>query len=197
MTEWVSQAEAVRLLEELGDKISQPALSQYLKGHPEVVRRDGGPGRAQQIDWNSLKTSRATRSSRGPASQAALALPEPEARRSPAKSEETIDLSARRARADTDKAESDARRARILADEAEGRSIPKDVAINAFITAGLALTRAFEENRARAVDAIRASVDPREGSAAMREYETAVRTAFANALTDFAASADPALAAAE
>lgn len=67
-TEWVSQSEAVRLLAARDDEISQPALSQYLKKHPEVARQDGGPGKAQLIDFGSLVRSRATRRGRGPAS---------------------------------------------------------------------------------------------------------------------------------
>lgn len=195
MTEWVSQSEAVRLLADLGDNISQQALSQYLKGHPEVVRRDQGPGRSQLIDWNALKKSRGTRASRGPASQAQLPLSElmpaptmpPE--RTPERSGETVDLSARRARADTDRAEFEARRARILAEQAEGKLISRDDAVSAFTASGIALTRAFEEGRLVAVDDIRAAPERREALLAMKAYERKVRVAFVQALRDVAANA--------
>lgn len=200
MTQWVTQAEAVRLLADLGDTISQQALSLYLKGHPEVVREQNG--RSVRIDWDSLKRSRGTRSARGPASQSPLfeeaepTRPTETALRAP-RDPEAADLSARRARADTDRAESDARRAKILAAEAEGRVIGRDAAINAFVTAGIALVRAMEEGRVLAVDEIRAAVDNRSALQAMKVYERNLRTTFANTLTDFAQAEEPALAAAE
>ena len=69
-TLWVSQADAVQLLADAGDKISQQALSEYLKKHPEVAKRP--EGRRIWVHWPSLKSSRATRAARGPASQAPL-----------------------------------------------------------------------------------------------------------------------------
>lgn len=201
MTQCVTQAEAVRLLADLGDTISQQALSLYLKGHPEVVREQHG--RSVKIDWESLRRSRGTRNARGPASQSPLFEVETEptkptetAPRAP-RDPEAIDLASRRARADTDRAESDARRAKILAAEAEGRVIGRDAAINAFVTAGIALVRAMEESRVLAVDEIRAAVDNRAALQAMKTYERNLRTTFANALTDFAQAEEPALAAAE
>lgn len=203
-TVWVSQAEAVRLLADLGDPISQQALSLYLKGHPEVIR--SVEGRSVRIDWESLKTSRATRSARGPASSAVAAgplfAPEPSpthggAKASAPRDPVANDLSARRAQADTQRAESDARTAKIKADEAEGRVINRDAAVNAFVTAGIALVRAMEEGRVLAVDEIRAAADTREALAAMQRHERSMRTAFANSLTEFAVASEPALAAAE
>ena len=202
-TVWVSQADAVRLLADLGDPISQQALSLYLKGHPEVVR--SVDGRSVRIDWDSLKTSRATRSARGPVSSSAasgpLFAPEPlptpvGAKASAPRDPVANDLSARRAQADTQRAESDARTAKIRADEAEGRVINRDAAVNAFVTAGIALVRAMEEGRVLAVDEIRAAADTREALAAMQRHERAMRTAFANSLTEFAVASEPALAAA-
>lgn len=203
MTEWVSQSEAVRLLADLGDTISQQALSQYLKGHPEVVRRDQGPGRSQLIDWNALKKSRGTRTSRGPASQAPLPQSEPPAppmlplERPPERSGETVDLSARRARADTDRAEFEARRARILAEQAEGKLISRDDAVSAFTAAGIALTRAFEEGRLVSVDDIRAAPERRDALLAMKAYERKVRLAFVQALREIASDAVSEVVAAE
>lgn len=203
-TVWVSQAEAVRLLADLGDPISQQALSLYIKGHPEVVRKV--EGRSVRIDWESLKTSRATRSARGPAAVAVVAgplfAPEPSPTHGGAKASaprDTVanDLSARRAHADTQRAESDARTAKIKADEAEGRVINRDAAVNAFVTAGIALVRAMEEGRVLAVDEIRGAADTRAALAAMQRNERAMRTAFANSLTEFAVASEPALAAAE
>lgn len=203
MTEWVSQSEAVRLLADLGDTISQQALSQYLKGHPEVVRRDQGPGRSQLIDWDALKKSRGTRASRGPASQAQLPLVQPlpapilPPERTPERSGETVDLSARRARADTDRAEFEARRARILAEQAEGKLISRDDAVSAFTASGIALTRAFEEGRLVAVDDIRAAPERREALLAMKAYERKVRVAFVQALREVAMNAVVEVAATE
>jgi hypothetical protein len=85
----------------------------------------------------------------------------------------------------------------VLADEAEGRVIARDVAVNAFMAAGVALTRAFEENRRTVIDEVRAAKDAREAALILRTYEKRVRRGFANALTDLADAADPALAAAQ
>jgi len=195
---WVSQADALRLLGELGDRISQQGLSQYLKGHPEVNRQV--EGRTVRIDWTSLRNSRATRTGRGPAQAPALGplfeeerAAAPAGNRDPAKDE----LSARRARADTERAESDARRAAVLAAEAEKQVVNRDAATNAIVAAGIALLRAMEERRVLAVDEIRAAPDTREALIAMKRHEREIRTRFANALTDLAGASDPALAAAE
>lgn len=200
---WVSQAEAIGLLAAYGDKISQPALSQYLKGHPEVVRKQDG--RSVLIDWESLRTSRSTRASRGPAEAPAETLildvePSPtHGSGKPASVRDPIasDLSARRAQADTTRAEDDARLAKIKADMAEGRVIDRAAAENAFVTAAVALVRAMEEGRVLAVDEIRGAADTRAALAAMQRHERAMRTAFANSLTEFAVASEPALAAAE
>lgn len=199
MTEWVSQSEAVKLLAGLGDSISQPALSQFLKGHPEVERKDQGPGRGMLIDFAALKRARATRLSRGPASAPAgeLQLVPPEPPRSDPDRDFTADLSKRKAKADTESAEFNARRARILAEEAEGRLIDKDVAVRAFMASGVALLRSMEEGRRKAVDEIRAARDSREADIAMRKHETAMRAAFANALAELAIVADPVALAAQ
>lgn len=180
MTEWVSQAEALRVLAEAGDAISQPALSQYLKTHGEVPRKDGGAGKPTLIDIQALLASRESRRTRGPASAPErTADPDPDAK-------PINPLGDRKARADVDRAEADARRARILADEAEGRTIPKDVAVAAFMTAGVELTRAMEEQRRAVVEAMRAARDPREADLAMRAYERAVRAAFSHSLANLA-----------
>lgn len=195
MSEWVSQREALRLLKALGDDISQPALSQYMAKHPEVKRQSDGPGRPMRIEWESLKTSRISRRSRGPAEAPLLETPAAEAVTETAPEQTTpaakpdpgrSELSDRKAQADVSRSESDARRARILADEAEGRLIPRDVAVNAFMSAGTALVRSMEEKRRGLVDAIRASRDTREADLAVRSYETAVRQAFAGALNELA-----------
>ena len=55
----------------------------------------------------------------------------------------------------------------------------------------------MEEGRVLAVDEIRAAADTREALAAMQRHERAMRTAFANSLTEFAVASEPALAAAE
>lgn len=201
MTEWVSQSEARKLLADLGDVISQPALSQYLAGHPEITREEGGPGRPTKIDWHALKQSRSTRTSRGPASEPAAAprLPLMPPAGGPAavvRDRPRDELSERRAKADTDRAEFDARRARIQAEEAEGRLIPREKATGAFMAAGAALVTAQEEGRRGLIDKIRAAPDARSADLALRSYETAVRTAFATSLTEFAALADPDTAAA-
>lgn len=201
MTEWVSQSEAVRLLSAAGDKISQPALSQYLKGHPEVPCEAAAPGKAQKVDFHALKRSRETRNGRGPSSAPLLDLGDPE--QPPAPAAETRrggprdELGERKAVADTQRAEFDARRARILAEEAEGRLISRDVATAAFMSAGVALTRALEEGRRTLIDDLRSAPDARAAATVMRDYERAVRTGFANALAEFAAAADPQTAAAE
>lgn len=201
--QWVSQADAVQLLAASGDKISQQALSEYLKKHKEVATRP--EGRRIWVHWPSLKTSRATRTARGPASQAPLfdeartmePATAPDAAREAAPARPVNIFGDRRAQADTERAEADARRAKVLADEAEGRVINRDTAINAFTTAGIALVRAMEEARMTAVDEVRAANDVREAVLAMRKYENLVRSAFANRLTEFAAGEEPALAAAE
>lgn len=198
MTEWVSQSDAVKLLKALGDPISQPALSQYLKGHGEVPTQPGGAGRPTLIDFDALKRSRATRNGRGPSSAPLLDLaeagPPANARRG---EKEPSDLGARKARADTERAEFDARRARILAEEAEGALINRDVATAAFMAAGVALIRALEEGRRTVIEDIRAAADTRAADLVMRKYETQIRTGFAQALTEFAAAADPIAVAAE
>ena len=202
-TFWVSQADAVQLLADAGYKISQQALSEYLKKHPEVAKRQ--EGRRIWVHWPSLKSSRATRASRGPASQASLldVVPEPaasvpsEAASDAPKGRIVESLSARRAEADTARSEAEARRAKVLADEAEGRVISRDTAVNAFTSAGIALVRAMEEARMVAVEELRAANDVREAVLAMRKYENQVRAAFANRLTEFAVAAEPELAAAE
>ena len=202
-TLWVSQADAVQLLADAGDKISQQALSEYLKKHPEVAKRH--EGRRVWVHWPSLKASRATRASRGPASQAPLLdmarEPGPELpAEAPAEAPRVkiVDpLAARRAEADTARSEAEARRAKVLADEAEGRVISRDTAVNAFTSAGIALVRAMEEARMVAVDEVRAANDVREAVLAMRKYENQVRAAFANRLTAFAEAVEPELAAAE
>ncbi len=200
---WVSQADAVQLLADAGDKISQQALSEYLKKHPEVAKRQ--EGRRIWVHWPSLKSSRATRASRGPASQAPLLdmarEPGPELpveAPSDAPRVKIVDpLAARRAEADTARAEAEMRRARVLADEAEGRVINRETAINAFTSAGIALVRAMEEARMVAVDEVRAANDVREAVLAMRKYENLLRASFANSLSEFATASTPELAAAE
>jgi hypothetical protein len=202
MTEWVSQSQAVRLLEALGDKISQPALSQFLKGHPEVERKDQGPGRGMLIDFDALKGARSTRISRGPASvpggelplapPVAVSAPPPAEGRAPdPEREASVLLSRRKAVADTETAEFNSRRARILAQEAEGRLLDKAVAMQAFMAAGAALVRALEDGRRKAVDSVRAAKSSREADLAMRAHEHAVRAAFAEALKDLAGEVQP------
>lgn len=199
MTEWVSQSDAVKLLAALGDKISQPALSQFLKGHPEVERQDQGPGRGMLINFDALKQARATRLSRGPASAPVGELQlVPVAQERSAASGETdaakdfsVELGRRKAKADTETAEFNSRRARILAEEAEGRLIDKDLAVQAFMAAGVALMRAMEEGRRKVVDDIRAARDSRTADMALADYQTAMRAAFANSLADLAIAADP------
>lgn len=217
--EWVSQSDAVRLLAERNDQISQPALSQYLKGHPEVERRDQGPGKGMLIDFAGLVRSRATRRGRGPASvpvpvhlvqdpppaELELTPPpsapvkDPEQSREPEPKEATFssELSKRKAIADTETAEFNARSARQRALEMEGRLIDKDVARMAFQSAGAALVRALEDNRRRTIDEIRFARDGREADLVMRKYETTLRAAFASALTDLALAADPVALAAQ
>lgn len=197
--QWVSQADAVQLLASAGDKISQQALSEYLKKHGEVAKRQ--EGRRIWVHWPSLKASRATRTSRGPASQAPLfdetRSMEAAAPVDAAPVRAVNVFGDRRAQADTERAEADARRARVLADEAEGRVINRDTAVNVFTTAGIALVRAMEEARMVAVDEVRAANDVREAVLAMRKYENLIRGAFASSLTEYAAASAPLLAAAE
>lgn len=207
-TEWVSQSEAVRLLAARQDEISQPALSQYLKKHPEVARKDLGPGKAQMIDFASLVRSRATRRGRGPSSTPTPVqeLPIGETptlnlvvSAAPAEAEEppsreatfSSELSKRKAIADTETAEFNARSAKIRAQELEGRLIDKDQVTLAFQAAGVALLRAMEDKRRGVVDAIRAAQDARGADQAMRSYERDVRAAFAHALNDLALAAQP------
>lgn len=195
MTEWVSQGDAVALLAADDDKISQPALSQYLAGHPEIERKVGGPGRPTMINLEQLRASRGTRRSRGPASTPSgeLDLPPPAVEQAP--EAETVspaprgqsEMGQRKSSADVMRAEADARRARILADEAEGLMIRRDDAISAFRAAGIALVRAFEQRRHVAIAEIRAAKDPREAAAAMEKHEQAIRLALASALTKLAA----------
>ncbi|PHY20918.1 hypothetical protein [Caulobacter sp. BP25] len=217
---WVSQTEAVRLLAERGDEISQPALSQYLKKHPEVARQDQGPGKPTRIDFPSLVRSRATRRGRGPSStptpvqdlplgdapplvlvasqpDAATAADAPASDPPPRDSTFSNELAKRKAIAETETAEFNARSARIRAQELEGRLIDKDVAQLAFQAAGVALMRAMEDNRRRTLDDIRVARDGREADQAMRKYETTVRAAFASALSDLALAADPVALAAQ
>lgn len=214
--EWVSQSDAVRLLAERNDQISQPALSQYLKGHPEVQRRDQGPGKGMLIDFAGLVRSRATRRGRGPSSVPApvhmletpppvgFFLTPPPASESvppppPEGREDTFsaDLSKRKALADTETAEFNARSAKMRAMELEGRLIDKDLTRMAFQSAAVALLRALEDNRRRTVDDIRVARDGREADQVMRKYETTVRAAFASALSDLALAADPVALAAQ
>lgn len=216
-TEWVSQSEAVRLLASRNDEISQPALSQYLKKHPEVARQDQGPGKAQLIDFGSLVRSRATRRGRGPSSTPTpvqelpigetpvLDLVAPPAAAEPAEPVEaapreqtfTSELSKRKAIADTETAEFNARSAKIRAQELEGRLIDKDLVALSFQAAGVAMLRAMEDKRRGVVDAIRAAQDARGADQAMRKYEAGVRAAFAHALNDLALAAQPEALAAE
>lgn len=207
-TEWVSQSEAVRLLAARHDEISQPALSQYLKKHPEVARKDLGPGKAQMIDFASLVRSRATRRGRGPSSTPTpvqelpigdtptlnlVVAPTPVQADEPPSRDATFsnELSKRKAIADTETAEFNARSARIKAQELEGRLIDKDQVTLAFQAAGVALLRAMEDKRRGVVDAIRAAQDARGADQAMRSYERDVRAAFAHALNDLALAAQP------
>lgn len=199
-TVWVSQSEAVRLLSDTGDAITQQALSLYLKGHPEVVRQVSG--RSVRIDWSSLKTSRATRSGRGPAASPLAGplfvnepLPAAAAAASAPRDHASSELSARRAQADTQRAESDARTAKIRADEAEGRVINRDEAVSAFMAAGVALVRAFDQGRVLAVDEIRGAADSREALAAMQRYERSVRATLVESLRDLAPDPVPTFAA--
>jgi hypothetical protein len=190
MTQWVSQSDAAKMLGDLGDPISQPALSQYLKLHGEVPRQAAGPGKAQLVDFAALRQSRETRRGRGPSNaseqpEMPLEAPEIPVPRDPVRNE----LGDRRAKADLDRAESDARRARVQADEAEGLVINRDTAVHAFRSAAVALNSAFDQGRRAAVEAIRAAKDAREADLAMRAYERAVRAAFASALTDIVAVA--------
>lgn len=199
MGEWVSQGEAVKLLARFGDVISQPALSQYLSGHPEVPRNAQGPGRPTMVDWDALKRSRSTRMARGPSEAPATEPSEPDEVETPPAATERPrnEFGDRKAKADVERAEAEARRSRILADEAEGRSIPKEAAASAFMAAGAALVRSLEENRRLAVETVRAAKDTREADLAMKAYERALRTAFAGALADIAAAATPETAAAQ
>ena len=59
------------------------------------------------------------------------------------------------------------------------------------------MVRALEENRALAVEDIRAAKDLRGGLLAMQKHEKAVRASFANLLAAFAVAEDPFLVAAE
>lgn len=199
MTEWVSQSEARRLLESMGDRISQPALSQYLAGHPEVQRQALGPGKPQLIDFAALKQSRATRNSRGPSSTPLLDLageasaPETAPAPSPV-GRQRDELGERKAVADTQRAEFDARRARILAEEAEGRLIPRDEAVSAFMEIGVAVVRTLEDGKRQLIEDVRAAADIRAADMVMRKYIRAVRAALASDLTQVANAANPDLA---
>lgn len=198
MTEWVSQSEARRLLASMGDSISQPALSQYLAGHPEVARQDLGPGKPQLVDFAALKRSRATRMSRGPSSTPLLDLaaeaetPAPVA--ASAQPRQRDELGERKAQADTQRAEFDARRARILAEEAEGALIRREEAVSAFMAIGVAVVRALEDGKRQLIEDVRAADDIRAADLVMRKYIRAVRAALASDLTTQAALADPDLA---
>lgn len=213
-TEWVSQSEAVRLLAARQDEISQPALSQYLKKHPEVARKDLGPGKAQMIDFASLVRSRATRRGRGPSSTPTpvqelpigetptlnlVVTPAPAEAEEPPSREATFstELAKRKAIADTETAEFNARSARMRALEMEGRLIDKGLVEGVFKSAAAALLQAFEQNRRRSLDEIRAASDARAAEKALRDYETTVRAAFASSLSDLALAADPVALAAQ
>lgn len=195
MTEWVSQGDAVRLLAEFGDVISQQALSQYLGKHPEVPRQVGGPGRPTKIDFSALRRSRETRLARGPAEKPDIEQPELAAppALTAAKPEAPVDeFGRRRAKADVERAEHDARRARVLADEAEGRVVNRDVAISAFMTVGASIVQAFEQHRRQAVEELLAAKDEREALIVMRAHERRIRAALAASLTGIADQAEQA-----
>lgn len=194
MTEWVSQGDAVRLLAELGDEITQPTLSRYLAGHPEVPRQAGGAGRPTLIDFDALRRSRATRASRGPAATPAAQPELPIAAAEPAtKPDVPVDeFGRRKAKADVERAEFDARRARVLAEEAEGRLINRDVAINAFMTVGASIVQAFEQHRRQAIEEVLAAKDERAAALAMKAYERRVRAALAGSLASIADQAEAA-----
>lgn len=202
MDGWLSLADAARALSDSGDRISRPGLSQYLNTHPEVPRRSEGPGLPVYVDFAALRLSRQTRRGRGPNSSASAELvsfssaPANELAAQPLQKlpapEGNLDpLAQRKAKADTERAESEARRAAVLAAEAEGRSIRKEVAVSAFRAAGVALARTLEEKRASAIEALASPLAARAADLAMRAYEREVRAAFAASLMDIAASADP------
>lgn len=197
MTEWVSQGEALKLLKADGDAISQPALSQYLAGHPEIERQAGGPGRPMMIDMEALLQSRRTRRARGPSSTPGgeLDLPapahpvEPETV-SPPREQERNPLADRKSHADVSRAESEARLAEIKARAAAGEYIAKDDAVAFARAAAMALVKAFEQRRHVAIAEIRGAKDPREAAMAMEKHEQSVRAALASSLTDLAATSD-------
>ncbi len=197
---WLSLADAAKALSDSGDRLSRPGLSQYLDTHPEVPRRSEGPGKPVLVEFAALRLSRQTRRGRGPSSQPADLLafapppigPPQAAAATPIATEPYLDpLAGRKAKADTERAESEARRAAVLAAEAEGRSIRREVAVSAFRAAGVALRSALEERRTSLIDALGSPLAPREADLAMKAYERAVQSAFASSLMDVAASANP------
>jgi hypothetical protein len=96
----------------------------------------------------------------------------------------------RKAKADVDRAESEARRSRVLADEAEGRVINRDVAINAFRTVGAAIVQAFEQHRRQAVEELLAAKTEREAAIVMKGHERRIRQALAGSLSQIADQAE-------
>lgn len=207
MTEWVSQGDAVKLLASDGDAISQPALSQYLNGHQEIPRQAGGPGRPTMIDLEALRSSRATRRSRGPASGPTGELnllppppaPEPVAIDPDAAAHSAMrtGFADRKSQADVQRAEAEARLSEIRARAAAGDFIAKAEAVAFARAVAVALVKAMEQRRHVAISEIRAAKDPREAAMAMEKHEQAIRAALASALADLAVADDPQTAAAQ
>lgn len=167
---WLSQGDAAARLTAEGDAVSRTALVRYLGRHTEIPRRSDGPGHPVFVDYDSLKAHRAAHAAARALQASSDGLPS----HSPAPQ---IDSFAARSRiARIEKEEHDARRARVLADEAEGRVVLKADAARAFSAIGTVLAQWFETNRRIIVSKLREAADQRAGETMMRnQFEPAFR----------------------
>lgn len=170
---WLSQSDAATRLSSEGDAVSRSALVRYLQKHPEIATRAGGAGQAVMVDYAALKAHRASHAAR----RTLLAPPAATAPASAAPAPAPVDHLSGRARiAKVEKDEHDARRAKVLADEAEGRVIDKAAAVASFRAIAVALLQGFESERRELVRKIRSAASEREAEIAVRrDYEPSLR----------------------
>jgi hypothetical protein len=166
---WVNQGEAAERLTAEGDIVSRSALVRYLQKHPEIPTQKRGKGEPVFVDFAALKAHRAD--------LAARKQDEPPQTAKPAEAKVVAfdEVQGRSRNARVEKEESDARLARVRADEAEGRVVAKADALAAFTAIGAVLVQGFDGSRRRICQRIRGADDQRQAEIVMREEEGLLR----------------------
>jgi hypothetical protein len=166
----LSQGEAAERLTAEGDVVSRSALNRYLHKHPEIPTQSRGKGQPVFVDYVALKAHRADLAARKQDVETPAAPKPAEAKVVP-----IDEMHGRSRSARVEKEESDARLARVRADEAEGRVVGKADALAAFTAIGAVLVQGFDGARRRICQRIRGAADQRQAEIILREEEGLLR----------------------